>query len=109
MTYEGEEGVGDFGPVHPPTPLLVAAGSSVAVAAALFPLSLLPTHIIGYLLGSFVTITLVAQYRTLTQRRRRNPYFSPRPGELRVATGLLVLGTVVAAAHVWVIATHLSS
>lgn len=97
------------GPIAPPVGLLVTAAMTVGISVALFPLSLISTHVIGYVLGSFVTITLVALYRSTAQRRRRNPYYSPRPGLRRGATLVLAAGTIVAAAHVWVIATHLAS
>lgn len=105
----GAETEGPPRPVGPPVGLLAAAAVSVAASLAMFPVTLLPFHVVGYLLASFVTISLVALYRASVQRRRRNPYYSPRPALRRGATLLLVLGTVVAGVHVWVIATHLAS
>lgn len=107
--YGGADGPSSAEPVRPPRGFVVGAAISVVVATALFPLELLSTHVAGYVLASFVTITMVGLYRSISQRRRRSPYYTPQPKLRRIATGLLVVGTLVAAAHVWVIATHLAS
>ena len=105
----------DVTAVRPPTGWLVAAGVTLTCAAGLLvatvmvlgPLTTL--NVVGYLVGSLATISLVTTFRMRDQEQQTSPYYSPRPGVRRAAAGLLVGAAVVSAGHAWIIATRFAS
>lgn len=93
--------------VQPRTLLACAAGCVVASALLALP-RVFSLHVAGYLLGSFLTILLVALYRRTDLERRARPDYFAHPSLAVAATALAGLGTIVAGLHVWWIATELA-
>ncbi len=65
-------------------------------------------HWVGYVLGSFVTILLVALYRRTDRRASSSPWYSPRPTLDRVAFTALLLGVASAVLHAYFIAVDVA-
>lgn len=95
-------------PSRAPRPLLSAAAFCVGVSAVLLVPAVFAVHSLGYVLSSFVTIGLVAAYRRVDLERRGQPGYRAQPRLAMAATALAVAGVLVAALHVWWIATELS-
>jgi hypothetical protein len=94
--------------VRPPMRLLLAAAASVlACAALLLPASMI-ANVLGYLLGTLMTTSLVAAFRVVDQRRRLDARYSPRRRVGAIASLLLVAGLAAAFLHVWAIATEIA-
>jgi 4-hydroxybenzoate polyprenyltransferase len=96
------------GAVAVPRPLLSAAVFCVAVSAVLVVPSVFVLHVLGYVLSSFVTIGLVALYRRIDLERRGRVGYVAQPRLAVVANSLAGVGVIVAAIHVWWIATELA-
>ncbi len=92
----------------PPRTLLSGALFCVAVSVALLAPDVFAVHLFGYLLSSFVTIGLVAMFRRIDLERRGQVGYVPHPRLDVVATALAGAGVLVAALHVWWIATELA-
>lgn len=105
---EAGDAVATVATVHPPLNLLVLGVASVALSAALLPVSGMAPDIVGYLLASLVTISLVGLFHRTDLQRRQSPMYVSRGGLGRWAGAVALLGVVVAALHTWSIATALA-
>ncbi len=94
--------------VRPPASLLVIAAFCVGSSGTLLVLPGLLTHVVGYALGSVVTIALVGVFRRTDVQRRQHPLYLPRGALTRYAGVIVPLGLAVAAVHTWSIATELA-
>lgn len=94
--------------VHPPRELLLLACGSVAVGAALLLLNTTAANVVGYVLSSFVTIGLLAAYQRVDVGRRNRANYTPQPWLGRFGPFIALAGVIVAAIHVWRIATELA-
>ena len=94
--------------VHPPLGLLVLGIASVALSAALLLLSGMVADVVGYLLASVVTISLIGFFHRTDLQRRQHPRYVSRGSFSRWAGAVAALGMVVAALHTWSIATALA-
>lgn len=105
-----DAGVAEPGPplVHPPINLLVLGVASVALSAALLLISSTPAHVVGYLLASVVTISLVGFFHRTDLQRRQSPLYVSNHSLGRWAGVVAALGVAVAAVHTWSIATALA-
>ncbi len=92
----------------PPRTLLSGALFCVAVSVALLLPDVFVVHLLGYLLSSFLTIGLVAMFRRLDTERRGHVGYVAQPRLDLSATVLAGSGVLVAALHVWWIATELA-
>ncbi len=92
----------------PPRTLLSAALFCVGVSVALLAPAVFAVHLLGYVLSSFVTIGLVATYRRVDLERRGQVGYRAQPRLDLAATALAGGGVLVAALHVWWIATELA-
>lgn len=102
---EGDDAVS----VGPPVAVLAGAALCVLVGILLvFPGSF-ATHVAGYVASPMVAILLVGLYRRLDLRRRLSAGYRPNPAIARVIPVILVIAFVVAAVHVWAIATEVAS
>jgi tellurite resistance protein TehA-like permease len=92
--------------IHPPVVLLAVAAASIAASAVLLTASGKAVNLIGYGLAMILAALAVVSYRTIDSRSRTRagyvlPRFAKRVPPTAVTAGLLVLGTLVGAAHVW--------
>ena len=95
--------------VGPPLLILGLGYASVAVGLVLVSAEGVGAHLVGYVTGSLLPILVVGIVRQSDLDRRRSPRYQPR-SILRPAMGVLVLAAlVVAALHVWPIATEWAS
>lgn len=96
--------IGIAEPVHPPTPLILAAASTSALGL----LFLIPTgrmtHLVGYVCSSLLTIGLAGAYRRTDARRRTSGYYSPKPMVQQSVPVVIAAGLVGAAVHSWYLA-----
>lgn len=95
-------------PVFPPTRLLVGAAVAVGSSTLLLVFDNSAVRVLGYLLGTMVTIGLVsAFFRIDLHRRRLSTYV--RKDSLSTLGGILVAaGFLVAVVHVWRLARALT-
>lgn len=101
--------VDEAGAIGPPIAVLAGAALCVLVGIVLvFPGSF-ATHVAGYVASPLVAILLVGLYRRLDLRRRLSAGYRPNPSIARVIPLILVVAFVVAAVHVWAIATEVAS
>jgi len=94
---------------EPPMALLWSSVGAVALAALLLLLSGKVINVIGYVLATLVASILVGQFRAIDGRRRSRPtYVVPRSAQfiapVKLAMGVLLLGYLVGAIHVWFLA-----
>lgn len=89
---------------YPPAAFVTVAIAAVLVGAALLVAEGRVVNLAGYALAAIVTVTCVALYRVV-DNRRRGPYYSPRPIWNSLAVASIVLGITVAGVHVWRFAT----
>jgi hypothetical protein len=89
--------------------MLVAAVITAAGSAAFLPAVSFGSHVMGYVLGSFVTIGLVASFAQIRTRRQQNPLYSPLPGMRALSVIALTVGISAAAIHVVFIARELAT
>ena len=95
--------------LRPPIVLVIGAAALLVASIALFVLGdRIWAHMAGYVLSTFLLIGLVARYRWAVVRLRANRSYAHKPTLDRIATALVVAGIVVAAFHVWPIATDLA-
>jgi hypothetical protein len=105
-----ETDVSDAAPLRrPPVAILALALLALLAAAGL----LLAgdgrwQHLTGYVLSTFVLIGLVARYRWAVVRLRADRSYAHSPSLDRVGTLLVAAGLLVAAAHLWPLATEWS-
>lgn len=92
----------------PPRTLLSGALFCVAASLVLLVPDVFAVHALGYVMSSFVTIGLVATYRRLDLERRGRVGYSANPRLDLAATVLAGSGVIIAALHVWWIATELA-
>jgi hypothetical protein len=81
---------------------------SVVMSLVLLFVGGVPAHVIGYVLGSFVPILLIAGFRSKDRRSRLSPNYSPRPEYdwfARIGLGVALIVTV---AHILPIATEVA-
>jgi hypothetical protein len=94
--------------VRPPASLLVLAACCVGSSAILLVLPGLLTHVVGYVLGSVVTIALVGVFRRTDVQRGQQALYLPRASLTRYAGVIAAVGVAAAAVHTWSIATELA-
>ena len=93
---------------QPPRRLLVVAAASVVIGAGLLLVDEFALHVVGYVLASFQTIGLLAAYTRIDAGRRLRAGYTPLRHGTRVTSALALAGVVIAAVHVWLIATELA-
>jgi hypothetical protein len=98
-------------PVHPPIPLLVAAGAVLIAAAAIVPMDQYAdwVHVLGWGASSVACIGILAWFTSEDLKRRQSAWYSPWPAVSRTRTALCVLAIVVSGAHAWILAWSLAS
>ncbi len=94
----------DNRPEYPSAPLLIATAIVVAFSALLLLMDGSWWHIVGYLLGTVLTIGLVTVYRRDDLAKRSRSAYVARPVLSAIAVGLIVAGFLIAMAHVWALA-----
>jgi hypothetical protein len=92
-------------PVSTPVTLLAAAAVASTVSVLLWLPDTLSSHILGYVLSTFITLGLLAAYKRQDLKARQSPFFSPRSGTSTVGLAVTIVAVAGAMAHVWVIAT----
>lgn len=98
----------EIGSASAPLWLLFAAAACVLVSLAVVAFDSLVTHIIGYIGATAGAISLVCLFRVLDTRTRANSSdYTSRPEARWMASGILVVGMLVALPHVWAIAGEL--
>lgn len=106
---------GDIESVGQPVMMLVAGVGACLLSVAVLAfgdafLSALQRHVVGWFLASIVGFSFVAMYRRETQRRRHlEPAFESHPLYDLAATGILVVGLLLAGLNAWLLATDLAS
>lgn len=93
---------------RPPRELLLLAAASVVIGAALLVPAGVAVNVAGYVLSSFVTIGLLAAYQRVDVTRRNRPRYVADHRLRRLGPIVAVAGILVAAVHVWRIATELA-
>jgi hypothetical protein len=94
--------------VTPPGTLLVAAAFAVGVGLVLLAVDDFVLHVFGYVLSSFVDIGLIAAFTRIDAARRQHPNYVAAPRLRRLVPAVALGGLLVAAGHVWFIATELA-
>lgn len=93
---------------RPPIALLGAAGAALVVAAlCLVPRSLV-LSVIGYLLAPIAVTILVSWFRYRDARASQSPYYATQPGQMRLATVMVVVSFLIGLGHAWIIATEVA-
>ena len=95
-------------PVRPPSTLLFASVVVIAVAIGLWLPHYVTTHIIGYVLSSFIAIGFLGAFQREDARRRQTPLYVSQPALNTIAIVAAVATVATAMAHVWQIANHYS-
>lgn len=97
------ESIGDpaAGVVKPPKALLIAGALASFSSVILHLPGERWANALGYLLGTFVSIFLVAFYRREDARRSASSRYSPEPTQAPIATGILIVGILSALPHVF--------
>lgn len=93
-------------PVHPPVPLLAAAGVAALASLLLWLPGRLLLHVAGYVLSTFVTLGLIAAFKRADLKARQDPFYSPRPYLGKATVSVSVAAIAGAVLHTWVMATH---
>lgn len=95
--------------VGPPMTVLGVALLAVAVSALLLVVGSTVAHELGYVVGSVVPVLLIGFFRRADLERRRSPRYVAS-SLVRPAIALVVVAAVVLAAfHVWPLATDLAT
>lgn len=103
----GTDGVGST--TGPPVAILGGAALCVLVGVVLLVPGTFAAHVAGYVASPLVAILLVGLFRRVDLRRRLAPAYRPAPTVARAIPVILVVAFVVAALHVWAIATEVAS
>jgi hypothetical protein len=93
-------------PVLPPARWLLAAAGCVVAAFALGSFGGPRAYfwVLGWLVGGFVSIGLIAAFTLADSRRRADPWYTARPVLSYLRTALLALAIVAVALNAWRIA-----
>lgn len=75
--------------------------ATAAASVGLFAPSTQNAHLLGWFLGSVVTIFFIALYRVGDRKASASPWYSPRQGQARLAVAVLVIGFACAALHAY--------
>jgi O-antigen/teichoic acid export membrane protein len=94
---------------RPPGHLIVLGAIAVVAAAGLLVARDVIAGVVGYVLSTFVALTCITAFRWLDNRRRQDVSYVSTPRLARFATVTAAVALVVAAAHVWHLATELAS
>jgi hypothetical protein len=95
---------------RPPGWLLSAAAADLVVSAVMVPLRTEASHLVGWVLASFVAIGLLAAYtRSDVRLEMSEPGYVYRPDRARLRTALVAVSFVAAFAHAWLFATLVAS
>lgn len=95
--------------VGPPLLILALGYASVLVSVPLIFIGGIPAHVLGYVAGSLIPILIIGFVRRIDLSRRRSSYYEANRFLGPALAVLAILAIVTAAAHVWPIATELSS
>lgn len=95
---------------RPPISVLVLAVLAVAAAFALLTLTGFSAHIVGYLLGSFVSVILVTIFIKIDLRRRnsRDVVYLEARGVRFIWSFVLASGIAACVLHAWYMAAELA-
>ena len=96
-------------PVGPPVVFLILGFACVVASAVLALVGGRQAHIGGYVLGSLVPILIIGVFRRLDLARRRSPFYEPLGLVSLIVPLLAGAAVVLAAVHVWAVATELAS
>ena len=96
-------------PVGPPTAILMAAALAAGAAWALAFFPSQAVRIIGWALGSLVTIGLVTRYTVVDSKRSQSPRYACRPALARMRWMVVTAGTLAAVVHTFAFATKVAS
>src|ERR1700676_701896 len=94
--------------VKPPAPMLILGAISAAASLILFVSTTHFAQLIGYLLGTFVTILAISLFRRGDARRSSSPLYSPVAWMNRAAIAVLLTGIVCGMAHIYYLAQRVS-
>jgi len=95
--------------VGPPVLVLSAAIAATAAAWALVPVGSQGIRLVGWALGSLLTVTLVSLYTAKDARRSQSTLYAAKPGLTRLRSLVLLAGVVAAAVHAFAFATKVAS
>lgn len=96
-------------PIGPPLGVLLAAGSTAAVAWALLPFHAQPLRLLGWALGSLLTIGLVTAYTAFDAKRSQSTLYAAKPSLARMRSLVALAGVVAAVLHTFAFATKVAS
>ena len=101
----------DYQERRPPLWILAVAVIDVAVAFGLFALSDLTSHIVGYLLGSFVCVSVVALFIKVDSARRNSAdvVYLEVPGLRYAWSAVLIAGISACVLHALPVASELAA
>lgn len=96
---------------RPPLWILAIAVVVVALAFAMFTRSELTAHLVGYLLGSFVCVGVVALFIKVDSTRRNSAdvVYVEVPGLRYAWSFVLIAGISACGLHAWQVATELAA
>jgi hypothetical protein len=95
--------------IKPPWYLLILGGISALFSLVLLLIGGRPSHVAGYVLGTFGVITVIAQFRRLDARRSSSPLYSPVSSLSKVAVAILIVGVGCGIANVYYLAQRAAS
>ncbi len=95
--------------VGPPLVVLGTAFASVAVSVLLLLVGGTRAHVLGYVVGSVLPLLLIGFFRKADLVRRRDPHYLASRLVPPMLVVLAATALVLAAVHVWPIATDLAS
>ena len=85
----------------PPTNIIFAIATELAVCALLFVSSSKMLHAVGYVLGALVVAVTAVMYRVIDKKRRRSPRYVTFSSRSHMVTGGLVCGILLAMGHAY--------
>jgi hypothetical protein len=94
--------------VKPPAPMLMVGAIASLASLILFVWTTHFAQLIGYVLGTFVTILAISLFRRGDARRSSSPLYSPVPWMNRVAIAVLLIGIVCGVVHIYYLAQRVT-
>jgi len=86
--------------------LLLGACVCFLGCVALFRSSSLSIDFVGWVLGGMGVMSFVIAFRSIDQKRREQPNYSPVSWYEYLAVALIIAGFIASLGHVWLFATE---
>lgn len=98
-------------PLAPPAELLIVAAALLAGSGVLLLSGSFSdlAHVIGWLLASVATISVLARFTAVDLGRRQRPNYSPHPVAGQLRYGLAIAAIVLSGLHAWTLAWSLAA